>query len=61
MSKNLECHLVVPGCDVVIHGDSEEELMMKFAEHAREAHDVEHMSPQLKARVRAAIKEETAG
>jgi predicted small metal-binding protein len=57
MSKILECGLIVPGCNFVIHGDSEEDLMMKAVEHARAVHDVEYISEQLKARIRAAIKE----
>jgi predicted small metal-binding protein len=57
MSKVLECGSIVPGCKVVIHGDSEEDLMMKAMEHARAAHGVEHMSEQLKAHIRAAINE----
>jgi predicted small metal-binding protein len=58
MSKKLECGLVVPGCKFVIHGDSVEELIVKEFEHARAIHDVEHMSEQLKARIRSAIRED---
>ena len=57
MGKILECGQVVPGCKVIIHGENEEEVMMKAAEHARAAHDVGHMSEQLKAQVRAAVRE----
>jgi predicted small metal-binding protein len=57
MSKMLECGLVIPGCDFVLHGDDEEELMIKTIEHARIVHGIEHMSEQLKARIRAAMKE----
>jgi predicted small metal-binding protein len=57
MSKILECGMIVPGCGFVIHGDSEEELMMKASEHARTVHEIEHLSEQLKARIRAAIKD----
>jgi predicted small metal-binding protein len=56
MSKILECGHVVPGCKSVIHGGSEEEVMMKAAEHARLVHGVEHLSEQLRAQIRAAIK-----
>ncbi len=57
MGKVLECRSVVPGCEFVMHGESEEEIMMKASEHARAAHGVEHMSEELKAKIRAAIKE----
>lgn len=53
----LACGSIVPGCDFVAHADSEDELMMKAAEHARTAHGVEHMSDELKAKVRAVIRE----
>jgi predicted small metal-binding protein len=61
MGKILECGSVVPGCDFVAHGDSEEELMMKALEHARAVHGVEHATERLKARIRAAIKEAADG
>lgn len=57
MSKVLECRTVVPGCNYVVHGDSEEDIMMKAEDHARTAHAVEHMSEQLKAKIRSAITE----
>jgi predicted small metal-binding protein len=62
MRKILECGSVVPGCKFVIHGDDEDEVIVKAAEHARSAHGVDHLSEPLKAKMRAAIKEsEDAG
>jgi predicted small metal-binding protein len=58
MTKVLECRTVVPGCDFVVHGESEEDVMMKEEEHARRVHGVEHISEPLKARIRSAIKEQ---
>jgi predicted small metal-binding protein len=55
--KMLKCGSVVPGCNVVLHGESEADVMMKAAEHARAQHGVEHMSDELKAKVRAAIQD----
>jgi len=57
MSKILECGTVVPGCKFVIHGESEEDVMMKAAEHARAVHGVDHMSEALRAKVREAIRD----
>ncbi|HYZ62724.1 MAG TPA: DUF1059 domain-containing protein [Acetobacteraceae bacterium] len=57
MSKVLECGAVFPGCKFVIHGDRDDELMLKAMEHARAEHDAAYMSERLKARVRAAIKD----
>lgn len=58
MRKVLECGAIVPGCNYVAHGASEEDLMLKAAEHARNAHGVEHLSEPLKAKIKASIKNE---
>jgi predicted small metal-binding protein len=57
MSKKLACGSVVPGCEFVAHGESDEEIMMKASQHAREAHGVDRMSDELRAKVRASIEE----
>lgn len=61
MRKVLECGAIVPGCNYVARGDSEDDVMMKAAEHARSVHGVERMSDDLRAKVRAAIHEEAPG
>jgi len=58
MAKVIECGAVVPGCNFVIHGVDEAEIMVKMAEHLRSAHDVEHLSEQLKVRIRAVIRDD---
>ncbi len=58
MSMSLECGAIVPGCKFIIHGDDEEDVVMKAIEHMHEAHDIEHVSDHLKARIRAAMKEQ---
>lgn len=58
MRKVLECRAIVPGCNFVARADTDEELMLKAADHARNAHGVDHMSEPLKAKVRSAIREE---
>jgi predicted small metal-binding protein len=57
MGKVFECRSVVPGCEIVVHGESESETMIKAAEHARAVHGIEHLSEALKAKIRAAIKD----
>jgi predicted small metal-binding protein len=57
-SKVLECGSIVPGCRFVIHGEDENEVIVKFAEHARSVHGVEHLSDALRARIRSAVKED---
>lgn len=58
MSKILECGRLVPGCDYVVHGDTEDEVMVKMAEHAHSAHEIDHLSEDLKARIRSVIRED---
>ena len=58
MAKVIECGAVVPGCNFVIHGADEAEIIVKMAEHLRTAHDVEHLSEQLKARIRDVIRDD---
>lgn len=55
--KVLECGSIVPGCRLVIHGEDDNEVIVKFAEHARSVHGIEHLSEPLRERVRAAVEE----
>lgn len=57
MSKELHCSEVIEGCDHVIRGESEEEVLAKGARHAREAHGVEEVDEETEAKVRAAIRD----
>ena len=58
MTKVFECGAVVPGCNFTTHGQSEDEVVMNATEHLRTAHEVEHVTERLKARIRAAIKDD---
>jgi predicted small metal-binding protein len=58
MGKMPQCGSVIPGCGIVVHGDSASEVMVKMAEHARAVHGIEHLSEALKAKIRAGIKDE---
>jgi len=58
MSKVLKCGLVVPGCEFVIRGEEADEVLLEALEHARSEHEVEHVTEQLKDRIRAAIRDE---
>lgn len=58
MRKMLECGQIVPGCNFVAHGETEDDIMMKAAEHARSAHGIERMSEPLREKIRSVIKDE---
>jgi predicted small metal-binding protein len=57
MTKELHCGEVMKGCPTVMRGETEEEVMKKAAEHAREAHGVAHMDERTIQAVKARIRE----
>lgn len=57
MRKELACGAVVPGCDFVAHAATEEDLMLKVASHARQTHGLTHITDDLKAKIKDAIKD----
>ncbi|MEZ4585004.1 MAG: DUF1059 domain-containing protein [Gemmatimonadales bacterium] len=57
MAKQLACGDVVPGCTYVAKAESEADLMQQVAKHASEAHGVKEITPDLLAKVKAAVKE----
>jgi len=57
MAKILRCRDVGVDCNEVIRAETEEELMRKVAEHAKTVHGMSEISPDLAAKVKAAIKD----
>ena len=59
MGKVVDCPKVDPatGCDHVVRGGTEEELMRNAEEHAKE-HGLVEVTPELMERVRANIRDE---
>ena len=53
MTKVLRCSDMMPGCDYVARAESEDELMQKAAQHAREKHGMETVPPEVALRLRA--------
>jgi predicted small metal-binding protein len=60
MSKELKCGDLMPGCKAVLDGKDEAEVMARATEHARSAHGVSEVTPDLANKVRSAIKEKAA-
>ncbi len=56
MSKKLACGDVVEGCAFHAEAGNEDELMKKVVAHAAEKHGVREVTPELAARVKAAIR-----
>ena len=56
--KQFRCGDVVPGCETTIEAESEDEVLEHVAEHAREAHGMDQVPPEVQDRVRALIVEQ---
>ena len=59
MGKIVECAKVDPssGCQHVVRGNTEQEVLKNAAEHAKQ-HGIREVAPELKAKVKAAIRDE---
>ncbi len=57
MAKEMRCGDVLPGCNKVIDGKDEKEIVAKATEHARRDHNIRDITPDLEQKVRGAIHE----
>lgn len=53
--KRIACADVVPECTFTASAANEEELLKQVAEHAAQEHGVKEITPELAAKVKAAI------
>ncbi len=58
MAKIVRCSAVGVDCDFEARGETEQEVLDQWAEHGRTAHGMQELTPELVAKVRAAIREE---
>ncbi len=58
MTKVLRCGDLTPSGGYVARADSEGELMQKVAEHAREAHGIQSVPPDVVEKVKGAVRDE---
>jgi predicted small metal-binding protein len=58
MAKVLKCGDVVPGCKEEIKGDSEHDVLRKAAEHAKTAHHMDSIPPDVLSKVKGAIHDQ---
>jgi len=58
MTKVLRCNDLMPGCNWEGRGDSEAEVLMQAAEHAKSAHSMTDITPEMISMVRGAIRDE---
>ena len=55
--KEFRCGQLVPGCEARFEAESEEEILRHVAGHAREAHGMDEVPPEVVDQVRATIVE----
>jgi predicted small metal-binding protein len=56
MTKYIECNDVVRGCAFTAEADTEARLIEEVAAHAAREHGVTEVTPELAAKVKAAIR-----
>lgn len=55
--KQFACGTVVDGCDGVVTGETEDEVMAAAAKHAAEAHGMSEVPDDVVAAIKAGITE----
>jgi predicted small metal-binding protein len=58
MGKMIRCRDIGVDCDFEAHGANEQEVMQKCEEHARSAHGMEQIPPELAQQVRMGMRDE---
>ena len=58
MTMIVKCRDVGVDCDFEARGESEQEVLKQCAEHARSAHGMDALPPDLLAKVKGAIHQE---
>ena len=56
MAKQLRCDDIIPGCPEVIEGKDDIEVMKKATEHAKSAHQIAMLPPDVASKVQQAIR-----
>ncbi len=53
--RQFECGTVVPGCDGVVTGETDDEVLAAAAAHAGQAHDMTDVPDEVVTAIRAGI------
>jgi predicted small metal-binding protein len=57
MSYAIACGDVMDGCPATFEAESKDELMGQVVEHARDAHGIDEVTPEVASAVGGAIRE----
>jgi predicted small metal-binding protein len=55
MMKQFACGTVVPGCDGVVQGATDDDVLAAAAAHARDAHGMDQVPDEVVAAIRSGI------
>ena len=58
MSKTISCRDLGVDCDFIARGETVEDVLQACAAHSEEAHGMVEVSPELAAKIQAAIRDE---
>lgn len=58
MTKVVKCRDVGFDCDGVVRAETEQEVLAKVAQHAKEAHGMTEVTEDVVAKVKSAIRDE---
>ncbi|HXR78855.1 MAG TPA: DUF1059 domain-containing protein [Bryobacteraceae bacterium] len=58
MPKVVRCREVGVDCDFEARGETEQEVLKACAEHAKSAHNMDEIPPELASKVQAAMHDE---
>lgn len=58
MAKVVKCRDIGVDCDFEARGETEQEILAQCAEHARSAHGMDAIPPDMAAKVKGAIRDE---
>jgi predicted small metal-binding protein len=53
---HISCAEIMPGCSFTASAATEEELLKKVVDHAARDHGITNLTPEMAAKVKAAIK-----
>jgi predicted small metal-binding protein len=58
MAKILKCSDINPGCTFEMRANSEDDILKQAAAHAKTAHNMQGISPDVLSKVKSAIHDE---
>ncbi len=58
MTKVVDCRDLGFDCEAVVHAETEEEALKMVAEHAKEVHGMQEVSPDVIEKVRSVMRDE---